>query len=106
MPTTALAGDRSRRTRNPRDITGIRYTDQLRAKQARDAAASIDIGEVRRQAYTDGLRAGVESGFTSGWTALGELLIESGVISEERLLELVNSVEPGDDPDDAPGNES
>jgi hypothetical protein len=93
MPTTSLAGDRSRRARNPRDTTGIRYAQQHAEHDATKAAEKLDINEVRRTEYLRGHSEGVTYGFTEGWNALGNLLIESGAITEERLLEIVNTAD-------------
>ena len=85
---------------SPMNRTGQIFQQQIREKQARDAAKDVDIDQVKRQAYRDGYGKGFEEGFSNGWTALGELIIESGVITEERLLELVNTDEgDGEDAD-------
>lgn len=96
MPATAQRGHAPI---SPMNRTGQIYQEQLRAKQARDAAKDVDIDQVKRQEYLRGHSDGVTYGFTEGWNALGELLIESGFITEDRLLEIVNSIE--DEPGDA-----
>jgi flagellar biosynthesis/type III secretory pathway protein FliH len=93
MPIGQLAVSHSTRARNPRDITGREYARQNAEQQAKKAEANLDINEVRRQASAAGYEKGSREGFIDGWNALGNLLIESGAITEERLLEIVNSTD-------------
>lgn len=83
MPTTPLAGNRARRARNPRDITGREYA-RLHAEQAaKEAAANISIGEIRKAARQAGFDAGWEAGFDAGWNALAAYLVEIGVLDPD-----------------------
>jgi hypothetical protein len=69
MPATPLAGDRARRARHPGDITGARYAQLLAEQEAKRAAASIDISEVRKDARSEG--------FSQGWDAAIAWVIET-----------------------------
>jgi hypothetical protein len=51
-------------------VTGVRHRDLLAEKAARDAAATLDVAEVRKQAFS----AGFEAGHAAGWQALTEAL--------------------------------
>ena len=85
MPTTALAGDRSRRGRNPGDITGRRYAEQQRAEAARKKDESVDW-------YAVGFAAGFDFGWDAGVQAVVKQLQADGVIDAD---------EPGEEPQDA-----
>lgn len=95
MPTTALAGDRSRRARNPRDITGTRYTDQLAAKAARDAAKNVDLDELRRQTRAEGFDAGHETGYAAFGRALHAMYQAEGIEAVQELLDELDAAEAG-----------
>jgi flagellar biosynthesis/type III secretory pathway protein FliH len=87
MPTTtsSLAGDRNRRSRNPRDLTGREY-QRLHAQEAakREAAAeNVNIHAVKRDAFTSGHAAGYEAGVEAGLDAATEALLS---LSEKDLL--------------------
>lgn len=83
MPTTSLAGDRSRRVRNPRDVTGARYAQLHAEKAARETAASIDISEIRKTEFQRGFDAAWETAFKAGWDALAAYLVEEGVLDPD-----------------------
>jgi hypothetical protein len=70
-------------TANPRDLTKTRQLELLREKQAREAAATVDIEAVRQVAYTSGHAAGYEAGFIAGWQALADHLVEIGVLEAD-----------------------
>jgi hypothetical protein len=91
MPTTSLAGDRSRRSRNPRDITGTRYAQQHAEQDAKRAVASVHIDTIRAAEFQRGFDTAWEKAFEAGWNALGELLIEEDAITREALLAIVNA---------------
>lgn len=80
--TTPLAGDRSRRARNPRDITGRRYAEQQAEQAARTKAAETDFLKV-------GFDTGFDFGFDAGVQAVLKQLVAEGVIDAD---------EPGDEP--------
>ena len=85
MPTTSLAGDRSRRARNPRDITGRRY-----AEQQAEQAAKLKSGQAGPVAVADIPREEYKRGWSDGYDA--------GVAAVVRQLQVD---EPGDEPQDA-----
>ena len=94
MPTTPLAGDRSRRARSPRDITGRRYEELHREQQeAKGDLANIDVTSIRHMAYTSGHAAGFEAGFVAGWDALADHLVEIGVLDPDDEPEVLGSPE-------------
>ena len=79
----AQTGQRGSTPVSPANRTGKLYQQQLRDKKARDEATSIDINEVRRQAYAEGHAAGWEAGFQRGWDSLAEHLVETGVLDAD-----------------------
>jgi hypothetical protein len=79
MPTTSLAGDRGRRTRSPRDLTGKAYARLHEEQKAKEEAASLDVAEIRRTALRQGVDAGYDAGFTAGWQAALDRLREAGL---------------------------
>jgi hypothetical protein len=83
MPTTSLAGDRSRRARNPKDVTGTRYAQQHAELKAKEDAENIDVAAIRHAAYTSGHAAGYEAGFTAGWDSLALHLVEEGILDPD-----------------------
>lgn len=83
MPTTPLAGDRARRARNPRDITGTRHRELLAEKAARDAAATVDIHEVQRRSREAGYSDGYTKGLSDGWDACIAALVAEGVLDAD-----------------------
>ena len=83
MPPTHLAGDRRRQARNPRDLTGRAYSRLHAEHRAKQDAASLDIGEIRRQALTEGIAAGFDRGFAAGWDALAAQLVEDGILDPD-----------------------
>jgi hypothetical protein len=91
MSTTSLAGDRSRRARSPRDITGREYARLHAEQEAKRAAATVDIHEVQRLAR--------EAGFSDGWDAaiawVTARMVDVGVDPDS--LVVADDDEPGDD---------
>lgn len=89
MPTSSLAGDRSRRARNPRDITGRRYAELQAEADARKSAATADIREVQRRSR--------EAGYSDGWdAAIGwviERMTDAGLDPD---ILVANGDEPGE----------
>jgi hypothetical protein len=85
MPTqtSPLAGNRTHRTRNPRDITGREYQRLHAEEDAKKAAENLDIAAVRRAALTEGHAQGYEAGFVAGWDALAAHLVEVGVLAPD-----------------------
>ena len=85
MPTTTspLAGNRTHRTRNPRDVTGAQYQRLHAEQKAKEDAANLDIAAVRRAALTEGHAQGYEAGFTAGWDALAEHLVSEGILDPD-----------------------
>ena len=81
---------------SPRDLTGTRDR-QLRASAAERKEIQaltpdeyfVRLHEARRQ----GREAGVTEGFRSGWSAALNLVIDSGLATEDQVLALVNSTE-------------
>jgi hypothetical protein len=59
--------------------TGQLFAQQLREKQAKDAAETADVHEVRRQARLEGW----EAGFTAGWDALAAHLVAEGILAPD-----------------------
>jgi len=76
MPTTPLAGDRSRRARNPGDITGRRYAEQQAEQAAKQKAERTDW-------YKVGWNAGFDYGFDAGVQAVIRQLQDDGVIDAD-----------------------
>jgi hypothetical protein len=68
---------------NPMDLTLKTQKALLADKAAKDAAASIDVSEVRRQARTDGFAAGYDQGYEDGWDALAAHLVNMGVLAAD-----------------------
>ncbi|HET9081123.1 MAG TPA: hypothetical protein VFO01_11505 [Trebonia sp.] len=92
--TTPRMGDRSRASRvSPRNITGRLYATQHAEKAAREAAAGLDVNEVRRTEYLRGHADGYGRGLEAGWDACVRALVAEGVLDPD---------EPGDD-DEAAG---
>lgn len=88
--TSPRLGDRNHRAnRGPRDLTGREYQRLHAEHDAKKAAASIDIAEVRRAEFQRGFDAAWEQAFNAGWDALAAYLVAEGVL----------------DPDDEPGDE-
>lgn len=83
MPTTSLAGDRSRRVRNPRDVTGARFAELQHEKSAREAAADIDIPEALRAAQARGHADGYAKGLDDGWDTCIRALVEEGILDAD-----------------------
>jgi hypothetical protein len=77
---------------NPRDLTKTRQQALLAEHARREAAANIDVAEVRRIAHQRGYEAGHEHGYEKGlkdgWDACITALVEAGVLDPD---------EPGDD---------
>ena len=86
MPTKQLNGNRARRERNPRDITGTLYRQQQREQEARRAAESVDIGEVRRAAFAAGHEAGHDAGWTAALDGVLALYRASGIEALQELM--------------------
>lgn len=64
------------RNKSPLDLTGRRHEELVRAKQARDAAQNVDLGEVKRQARAEG--------FDAGWdAAIAWVVKEYGLDADE-----------------------
>lgn len=78
--TSPRAGDRShRQNRNPRDLTGKAYHRLHAENDARKAAASLDINEVREAAW----EAGFSTGYDAGVQAVIRQLQKAGVIDAD-----------------------
>jgi len=95
MPNTALAGDRNRRARNPRDLTGRKYVRLAAEQQEKQEAADLDVAEIRRQALAQGIDAGYDAGFTAGWEAALQQLREVGLDVDAVMA--LDDDEPGED---------
>jgi hypothetical protein len=95
--TSPRAGDRSRRqNRNPRDLTGKAY-QRLHAEQdAKRAAASIDINDVRRAAWQEGYDYGHGCGIESFTKALREMYKAEGIQAVQEFLDELDADEAGD----------
>jgi len=77
MPTTSLAGDRSRRARNPRDITGREYARQH--ADAKREAGKIDLTAVRKAEYMRGW----SDGYDAGVAAILKQLEDAGALDPD-----------------------
>lgn len=98
MPTSQLAGNRARRGRNVRDVTGREYARQHAEQEAKQAAAAVDPAEVRRLAYA----AGADAGWDNGWhAALDGVLAMYRAAGIEAVQELMAEL---DAPDGADGD--
>jgi hypothetical protein len=91
MPTSQLAGNRARRGRSVRDITGREYARLAAETEAKREAAGIDPAELRKAAYAQGADAGYDMGWTALSAALSNLYKTEGISAvEEFLIELDN----------------
>jgi hypothetical protein len=77
---------------NPRDLTRSRQQKLLAEHARREAAANIDVAEVRRIAhqrgYEAGYAAGLERGLERGWDACMAAMVDEGILEPDA---------PGDD---------
>jgi flagellar biosynthesis/type III secretory pathway protein FliH len=83
MPTSQLAGSRTHRSRNVRDVTGRRYEELHAEQKAKEDAEHVDIAAVRRAALTEGHAQGFAAGLDAGLDAATEALLS---LSEKDLL--------------------
>jgi uncharacterized MAPEG superfamily protein len=93
MPTSSLAGDRSHRARNPRDITGRRYAEQQREQEARqraEEAGPVSVAAIRQEAVKRPHAEAFEAG--AAWAF--ETIANAGV-DVDAVLEL-DADEPGE----------
>ena len=78
---------------SPRDLTATRQRQLLKEHAAREAAADIDVGAIRREAY--------DAAFEPAWKAGAEwafgVLREAG-IDVDAVLDLDDDDHQGDDP--------
>lgn len=86
MPTTPLAGDRGRRARNPRDITGVRYAQQQAAQEARQAAPTPSVEDVHNHAFRLGFAKGHAAGIESFSRALHAMYKRDGIEAVQEYL--------------------
>jgi hypothetical protein len=86
MPTNQLNGNRARRGRSVRDVTGRAYTRLAAEQEAKQAAAAVDPGEVRRRAFDDGFQVGHDIGWASLATSLHNLFKAEGIGAVQEFL--------------------
>jgi hypothetical protein len=72
-------GQRGSTPVSPMNRTGKIFQRQQREAVAKKAATSIDINEVKHQAWLEGF----DQGFTAGWDALAQHLVDEGVLDAD-----------------------
>ena len=87
MPTSQLSGNRARRGRSVRDITGREYARQHAEQEAKQAAAQLDPAEVRRAAFSKGHEAGYAAGWEALSTGLHNLFKTEGIEAVREFLD-------------------
>lgn len=93
MPTTPLAGNRASRARNPRDLTGKEYMRQHAEQKAREAAANVDISEIRRAEYQRGYDAGHSAGWMAAVNAIHDMYEREGTSAVEEFMRELDAAE-------------
>jgi hypothetical protein len=76
MPGT---GERGSGNSRPGDLTRVRQQQLLKTKAAREDAASIDLGEIRRAALREGIDVGWGRGWDAGFAAALQQLRDAGL---------------------------